>query len=233
MTEEYLTDDEQLAEVKRLVGEYAPWIIPALVLGIGFVFGYRYYQNRENTVAFNASAQFTDMATAIQRNDAAKARQIADGLIKNFPSSPYADQAQLAMARLSIDEGKGADAIAPLTQVIDHSKDSELKHIARLRLARLLIDQGKPDDALKTLSDEPGAFGADYHEVRGDAFFAKHDLTQAASEYKSALGAIVAGGADSALLELKIADLGLPPVASVALPPAVAPSPESSNKAKP
>ena len=61
---------------------------------------------------------------------------------------------------------------------MNDSKDTELRHIARLRLARVLIDQGKPDDALKTLADEPGAFAARYHEVRGDAFLAKKDLRQ-------------------------------------------------------
>ena len=45
MTEEFLTDDEQLEEVKRLVAEYAPWIIPAVIVGLGFVFGYRYYHS--------------------------------------------------------------------------------------------------------------------------------------------------------------------------------------------
>ena len=52
----------------------------------------------------------------------------------------------------------------------------------------MLIDQGKPDDALKTLSDEPGAFAARYHEVRGDAYYAKKDLLRASTEYTAALG---------------------------------------------
>jgi len=233
MTEEYLTDDEQLAEVKRIAMEYAPWIIPALVLGVGFVIGYRYYQGHENQRAFAAAGQFADMNSAVQRGDATKARQIADGLIKNFPSSPYADQAQLTMARLLIDEGQDASAIGPLTQVMDHSNDSELRHIAQLRIARVLIDQGKPDDAIKMLSADPGAFAAAYHEVLGDAYFAKNDLPKAASEYETALGAGVVGGRDSAMLELKIADLGLPPTAMPAVPAAAAPTVESSNKVKP
>ena len=110
---------------------------------------------------------------------------------------------------------------------MDNSKDSELRHIARLRLARVLIDQGKPDDAIKALSDEPGAFAARYHEVRGDAYYAKKDLQRASTEYKTALGESGAqGGVDSALLTLKIADLGLPTVPN-------APTADASNRAKP
>jgi predicted negative regulator of RcsB-dependent stress response len=252
MTEEFLTDDEQLEEVKRLVGEYAPWIIPAVIVGLGFVFGYRYYHSHQEQRALHASAQFTDMNAAIQSNDRPRARQLADALIKDYPSSPYADQAQLAVARLDVDDGKDADAIAPLTQVMEHSADNELRHVARLRLARVQIDQQKPDEALKTLSDDPGAFAGAYHEVRGDAYYAKKDLTQAAEQYKAALAAGSAERGDSALLTLKIADLGLPatpaPPAGAAVPaPAAAPAggfpagpprtvavpPDTTAKAKP
>jgi len=241
MPEEYLTDDEQLEHVKRLVAEYGPTIVGAVVIGLAFVSGLRYYNNHRNERALQAAAQFGDMASALQHNDRARAQQIAGGLIKDFPNSPYADQAKLTLARLYVDEGQDASAIPPLTDVMSNSKDTELRHVARLRLARILIDQGKPDDALKTLSDAPGAFAARYHEVRGDAFFAKNDFHQAASEYNAALGDDAAGSsADSALLTLKIADLGsLAPPATAAAPAATAPaaaptSPaDTSNKAKP
>ena len=99
-----------------------------------------------------AAAQFSAMTAALQTNEPPKSRQIADGLIKDYASSPYADQAQLTLARLDVDDGQLDKAIAPLTQVMDDSKDTELRQIARLRLARILIDQGKPDEAIKTLA---------------------------------------------------------------------------------
>ncbi len=133
--------------------------------------------------------------------------RLRTALIKNFPSSPYADQAQLTIARIDVDGGKPADAVAPLTQVMNNSKDAELKQIARLRLARILIDQGKPDDAIKTLAQgTPGSFAGRYHEVRGDALYAKKDIPGAVAEYNQALGSSD-GGADAALLQLKLADL--------------------------
>jgi predicted negative regulator of RcsB-dependent stress response len=233
MTEEFLTEDEQVEEVKRLVREYAPWIIPAMIVGLGFVFGYRYYHGHQEQRALDASAQFGGMNAAIQSNDRAKARQLAGALIKDYPSSPYADQAQLAIARMDVDDGQDANAIEPLTQVMEHSADSELRHVARLRLARVQIDQQKPDDAIKTLSDDPGAFAAAYDEVRGDAYYAKKDLAQAAEQYKAALAAGTGHSTDSALLELKIADLGVPqtppatPAGAAAAPPVTAPAADS------
>jgi predicted negative regulator of RcsB-dependent stress response len=207
MAEEYLTDDEQLEAVKRAFTEYAPWILGGIVLGAGGWFGYQRYESHKSELALRAADQFSQMTVALQVNDLNKSRQIADGLIKNFPSSPYADQAQLTIARIDVESGKSADALAPLTQVMTNSKDSELQQIARLRLARVLIDQGKPEDAIKTLAaGTPGSFAGRYHEVHGDALYAKKDIPGAIAEYNAALGASD-GGADAAMLQLKLADL--------------------------
>src|SRR5579872_4888342 len=151
MAEEYLTDDEQLEAVKRAFTEYAPWILGGVVLGVGGYFGFQYYRSHENTVALRAAGQFSQMTNALQMSDGKKATDLANGLIKDYSTSPYADQAQLVLARIHIEDGKPQEAIAPLTQVMNNSKDSELRQIARLRLARVLIDQGKSDDAIKLL----------------------------------------------------------------------------------
>jgi predicted negative regulator of RcsB-dependent stress response len=207
MAEDYLTDDEQVEAVKRVFTEYAPWIVAGLVIGVGGWYGYRYYESRVNDRALQAAAQFSQMAMALQLNDAKRSQQIAEGLVKNFPDSPYADQAQLAIARIDVDGGRSADAVAPLSDVMNRSKDGELRQIARLRLARVLIDQGKPDDAIKLLGEgTPGSFAGRYHEVRGDALHAKKDIPGAVKEYTAALDA-GAAGADGAMLELKLADL--------------------------
>jgi predicted negative regulator of RcsB-dependent stress response len=207
MAEEYLTDDEQLEAVKRAFTEYAPWILGGVVLGVGGWYGFQHYQSHKNEVAFRAADQFSQMTVALQMNDPKKSLQIADALIKEYPNSPYADQAQLTIARIDVESGKTADAVVPLTQVMNNSKDTELQQIARLRLARVLIDEGKPDDAIKLLAaGTPGSFAGRFHEVHGDALYAKKDIPGAIAEYSAALGASD-GGADAAMLQLKLADL--------------------------
>jgi len=227
---EDLTDDEQLETVKRAVAEYAPWLIGGALIGAGLFFGFRYYQNSSNERALKAAVQFSAMTDALQANDRSRSRQIADTLVKDYANTPYADQAQLTIARLYVDDGQLENAIAPITSVMNNSKDTELRQIARLRLARILTDQGKADAAIKTLGEgTPGAFAGRYHEVRGDAYYAKKDIAAAVTEYKAALGAADAGDTDAALLELKIQDLG----AAAAPPPASAASLGTLNKAKP
>ena len=229
MAEEYLTDDEQLEAVKHWFTEYAPWLVGGVLVGAALFFGYRYYQTYNSDRDLKAAAQFSAMSTALQVNDRAKSRKIADELIKDYASSPYADQAQLTLARLDVDEGQLDKAAAPLTQVMNTSKDTELRQIARLRLARILTDQGKSDDAIKLLPEPiPAAFAARYYEVRGDAYLAKKDTARAVAEYQKALGAADASGINSSLLELKLQDLGAVPA-----PVLSAVSVYPSNKAKP
>ncbi len=229
MAEEFLTDDEQLEAVKHLIVEYAPWLIGGVLVGAGVFFGIRYFESYTNERAFKAAAQFSAMSAALQANNRTGSRQIADAIIKDYASSPYADQAQLALARLDVDDGQLDKAIAPLTQVMNDSKDTELRQIARLRLARVLTDQGKSDEAIKTLAEPmPAAFAARYHEVRGDAYYAKKDIAAALTEYQAALGAADSSGINAALLELKIQDLGAAPA-----PVAKAVSLDTMNKAKP
>ena len=52
----------------------------------------------------------------------------------------------------------------------------------------------------------PGSFAGRYHAVRGDALYAKKDIPGAVTEYNQAL-ATSEGGAESAMLQLKLADL--------------------------
>lgn len=215
MAEELLTDAEQVEEVKRLTKEYGPVLLIGALLGVGGFFGVRYYRAHQDNVALEASGQFSQMATVLQIGDAKKARELAAGLVKDHPGSPYADQAQLTLARLDVDEGHSANAVEPLTAVMNGSKDSELKQIARLRLARVLIDQSKADEALKLLDlGTAGAFAGRYHEVRADALIAKKDPAGAIKEFRAALATATedsAGGVDSALIEMKLADLGASP----------------------
>ncbi len=212
MSDEYLTDEEQVEALKRWFAVNGPWLIGGAVLGVALLVGYRYYEGHRNTQAMRAATEFGVVTSALQGNDGAKAREVANGIIKQYPDSPYADQARLTIARIAIEDGKLADAVAPLEAVKNDSRDSELRRVAALRLARLQIDLGKPDAALATLPAAPaGAFAALEHEVRGDALYAKKDLAGARGEYEAAMAAADKSGVDTALLELKLADLGAAP----------------------
>jgi predicted negative regulator of RcsB-dependent stress response len=236
MAEEYLTDDEQLEAVKRWTSENGLWLVAGVVVGAAALFGYRYYDSYRNQRDLKAAAEFGAMAAALDKNDRAGGERIAETITHQYASTPYADQAELTLARLYLDASQPANAIAALTRVMNESKDAELKNVARVRLARVLIDQGKPDDAISTLGGAaPGAFTGLYHEVRGDALYAKKDIAGAVAEYRLALGANESGGADASMLALKITDLGAAaaPLAAAPAPPGAAPAPLVAAPAPP
>ena len=223
--DDYLSEKEQWEWVKTQVRENAPAVLGAIVLAVAAVFGWRWWQARLDQTRLTAGAKYLQMVQALEGGDRTRALVALGELERDYAGSPYADQGKLLAARVYVDEGALDKAAAELTHVADKSKDHDLALIARLRLARVEIAQRQPDTALATLAAvQPGAFAALYHEVRGDAYYAKGDKAGALAEYRSAQSGGPSGGdsGDSSLLALKVADLSAASAAknSTAAPPA-------------
>jgi predicted negative regulator of RcsB-dependent stress response len=169
------------------------------------------------------------MVADLGRSDESGALTLLGELERDYSSTPYLDQARLAFARVYVESNRLDKAAASLEAITQHSKDKQLALLARMRLARVQISQQKPDDALATLNGvDPGAFAAQFHEVRGDADLAKGDKGGALSEYRLARTMDTGGGGGNSLLDLKISDL----VADAApLPSAAAKTPTAQTQA--
>jgi predicted negative regulator of RcsB-dependent stress response len=221
---EYLSEKEQWEQIRTWVRENGPWVVAGVALAAAGLQGWRWWQGHLDERGTRASAAYTRMIDALEKGDRTQAFVRLGELERDYPSSPYADQGKLLAARVYV-EGKELDKAAhELETVMKTSRDHELALVARLRLARVEIAEGKPDEALTTLNAvEPGAFAARYHEVRGDAWYAKGDRAAALKEYRSAAGNPDLG--DAALLDLKIADLAADaPAVTAATAPAPTPS---------
>lgn len=202
---EYLSDKEQWEQIRTWVRENALSVIVALALVVGGVQGWRWWQGRLDARGIQASAAYTRMIDALERGDRTQGFTRLGELERDFPGSPYADQGKMLAARVYVEGNELDKAAHELETVATGSKDHELALVARLRLARVEVAEGKPDAALTTLNAvQPGAFGPRYAEVRGDIYYAKGDKPQALKEYRSALAG---AEGDTALLNLKIADL--------------------------
>ena len=221
---EYLSEKEQWEQIRTWVRENGLWVVAGVALAAAGLQGWRWWQAHLDERGVMASAAYRRMIEALEKGDRTQAFVRLGELERDFPSSPYADQGKLLAARVYVESKELDQAAHELETVMKTSKDHELALVARMRLARVEIAEGKPDAALATLNAvEPGAFAARYHEVRGDAWYAKGDKTAALKEYRSAAGSPELG--DAALLDLKIADL-----AADAPPAATAPAPTASAK---
>jgi predicted negative regulator of RcsB-dependent stress response len=219
---EYLSEKEQWEQIRTWVRENGLWVVAGVALAAAGLQGWRWWQAHLDERGVKASAAYTRMIDALEKGDRTQAFVRLGELERDYPSSPYADQAKLLAARLYVESNELDKAAHELETVMNSSRDHELALVARMRLARVEIAQAKPDAALATLNAaESGAFAARYHEVRGDAWYAKGDRPAALKEYRSAAGSPDLG--DAALLDLKIADLAAEaPPASAAPPPAPA-----------
>ncbi len=190
---EDLSDNEREEQLRRFWADNWLWIVGGIALGLGGLAGWQYWQQTKLTAAEQDEAAYMAMLDLLSQGNKDEASKKADGVRATHPKSPYADQADLALARFAVDTRDFDTAVKRLSTVADSSRDPELRLIAQSRKARVLSEQGKHDDALKLLDvTKAGAFTAAFHEARGDVFTAKGDTAGARQAYDAALAATTA-----------------------------------------
>jgi predicted negative regulator of RcsB-dependent stress response len=219
---EDLTDNEQEEQLRRWWSENWLWIVGGIALGLALLWGWQYWKSSKVAAAQREETAYAAVLDSLDKNQFDQAALQAKAMREERATSPYADQADLALARAAIESRKLDDAALRLKSVADGSKDPELRVAARTRLARVLIEQGKFDESLALLDvASAGAFAALYHDIRGDAFAGKGDPAAARREYDAALAAAKGDvRIDTAYIELK----------QSALPAAPAPVAGASGK---
>lgn len=192
-----LTDQQRAEQVWGWLRENGWYLLGGIVLGLGGLFVWRQWGASQLDSAEQASALYAELLTSIRVERATRAEEIAAKLAADFSSTPYADQARLAMARVKMDRNQPDDAAKYLREAMDGAGGEEIRHIARLRLARVLAQQEKYDEALQVLVVPDGSsFAPRYHEVRGDVLVSMGRADEARTEYEAALT-----GADSAVID--------------------------------
>lgn len=212
MVDEYLDEREQAEQLKSWFKENWLWLATGIALGLGGLYGWQGWNAHLDGRSREAGERFTEMLQALDRADRERGQQLADEITGEYGSTPYADQAELVLARVHADAGELDQAAVRLRLVMEKSRDPELALVARLRLARVQAAQGQHDAALATL-DAAGspAVAATIAELRGDVLLAKGDRAAALAAYRQAQDTAgpkaQAGLIDPELLQLKIDDL--------------------------
>ena len=67
------------------------------------------------------------MVQSLQAGDSSQALVLLGELERDYPSSPYSDQARLLAARVYVDEAQLDHAASELAAVAEHSKDQDRK----------------------------------------------------------------------------------------------------------
>lgn len=209
--DEYLSEKEQIERIRQWWRENGWYLLGGMaVAALGYV-GYNQYREYQNNRAEQAAVLYTRLQQAIE-DDRPGADDVLAELEREYPSSAYADQARLLMARKLLISDT-AQAVANLREVMENSKDPGLALIARLRLARVLTYQESYAEALEVLEvDDAGDFAARLNELKGDIYAAMGDTEAARTAYTQALTAAGAENLNRNFVQMKLNDLPLPKV---------------------
>lgn len=226
--DEFLSEKEQLEQIREWWKEYGWYLIGGAALGGVLLLGWTQYQSNQQQRVEAASALYDELAGAVLDRAVVRATELLAELRADHASSPYADQAGLLVAALRLDEQRPETAVDELRFVLDRTDDAELALVIRQRLARLLLHMERYDETLALLDDvEPSRFSGRFSELRGDVYLAQGDVDRARTAYMEAFNAEYTDVLDRNLLQMKIDDL---PVAAIA---DAVPEPDVESVAEP
>jgi predicted negative regulator of RcsB-dependent stress response len=204
---EYETEEQELEALKKWLKENGPSLVIGLVLGVGGLFGWRYYLDYKTGHSAEASDRYQSVLQQVVTGkvDEFTALQ-ADQLRKDYTDTPYAVLASLVQARNEHSSGNDEQALSHLDWVIKNAATPELEHTARLRTVRILLAEKKYGEAGAILEKPyPAGYTAAYEELKGDLYVARGEADQARAAYDKAISASTSS---NRWLRLKRQDLG-------------------------
>jgi len=207
MSEEYQTEEEQIEAIKKWWKENGKSIILGLVIGIGGIGGYRYWQGNVEEQAKLASMEFEEVVN-LSQGDKQKFLEKVNNVKSDRAGKSYADLTAFVAAKSLIEKKDYEMAKQQLQWIVDNSNQESFIHIARVRLVKVLMQLNKPDDALSLIKDmKSNGFESTYAELRGDIYAKLNSVTEAKSEYQLALSTLGPGDQKRVAIEMKVNNL--------------------------
>ncbi|VAW93361.1 FIG00449901: hypothetical protein [hydrothermal vent metagenome] len=203
MSDEYQTEEEQIEAIKKWWKENGKSIILGLVLGIGGIGGYRFWQSNTAEQAKLASMQFEEVVS-LSAKDKDKFISKLKEVESQHSGKSYADLAAFVAVKRLVEEKDYQTAKEQLEWIVTNSKQQSFIHIARIRLVKVLLQMNKPDTALVLIKDiKSAAFGSTYAELRGDIYAALKDFKNAKAAYQLALSKLSPSDRRGSMIEMK------------------------------
>ncbi len=217
MVDEYRSEDEQIAALKRWWEENGNSLLIGVGAALAIVFGWKAWQNSVENEKAEASVMYQQLITTATSNsfedtdEASSLAFIAGELKEKFDDSEYALYGALFLAKEAVENGQLDLAVTELKWVLDVTEDARLQHIAKARLARVLSAQEQHEEALALLNASDKAFEAGYLELKGDILQRMDDNQGAIQAYTEAFAIVKENPQSQPLLAIKLSDLGVNP----------------------
>ena len=181
-----IEEEQEINQLKDWWKENGKTIIVAFILGVGGMFGWRYWQSHQAEQIAQASAQYDALIYSAQQDEQAKKANIEQFVQANSKTA-YAVFALLDEAKKATEKQDFAAAEVNLNQALTQSQDEVLTSIVALRLSAVQFQLGQLDNALTTLNQVKGeSFNARKAILTGDIQVAKGDKVAAKNSFEQA-----------------------------------------------
>lgn len=181
-----IEEEQEINQLKEWWKENGKTIIVAFILGVGGMFGWRYWQAHQAEQIAQASAQYDALINSVQQDEQAKKANIEQFVQANSKTA-YAVFALLDEAKKATEKKDFSAAEANLNQALTQSQDEVLTSIVALRLSAVQFQLGQLDNALSTLNQVKGeSFNARKAILTGDIQIAKGDKVAAKNSFEQA-----------------------------------------------
>lgn len=203
----YENENDQVDAVKRFFAENGKALAVGVILGVGALIGWRYWNSHQVETARSASLAYQNAVT-----EASAGKHEGIVVAEKFVTenkNTYGALASLELAQQFVDKNELQKAEAQLQQGLTATSDENLKAVINLRLARVQVQLKQADAALKTLDTIKGeGWAAIVADLRGEALLSKGDKQGARSAWEAGVKSD-ASPALSEMMRMKINNLSI------------------------
>ncbi|WP_407552621.1 YfgM family protein [Vibrio parahaemolyticus] len=199
----YDTEEQQVEAIKDWWKENGKAVIIGAVVGLGGLFGWRYYQDTVIQASETASQSYTTAMNTLQEKGV-DAQSDVQAFIESNEVKEYSVLAALQLAKAQVEAKDFTAALEQLKWAQSNTKDAALSPLISYRIARIETEMGNFDAANTELGKvTETAWAGRIAELRGDIALRQGDKDAAYAAYTEAQQAADA----SPTLQMKLDDL--------------------------
>ncbi|HCD7552238.1 TPA: YfgM family protein [Citrobacter farmeri] len=203
----YENENDQVDAIKRFFAENGKALAVGVILGVGALVGWRYWNSHQTESARSASLAYQTVVSSLSAGKAEGLSAAEKFAADN--KNTYGALASMELAQQFVDQNQLEKAAAQLQQGLAATSDENLKAVITLRLARVQVQLKQADTALKTLESVKGeGWAAIVADLRGEALLSKGDKQGARSAWEAGVKSN-ASPALSEMMQMKINNLSI------------------------